>query len=135
MTGSWLRRHTLELVPGETVEVEELNTTEAEALASAETESEGAAPKERLAVLAAAYATVAERKVYKDGALVFTDARNQLSFSQLQAIAALSLGTSELGEQVARFRGGAGAAEGVEAVPDGADVRVPSPRSGNGSSA
>ena len=133
MRNNWRVRTPVELAPGRTVYVEDQNALEFQAFAEALQSIEG----EGAAGLARAYAPLVYQKTYvtEDGdERVFADAADaleSLSFKQLDAIVKASTSQSLQVELAARFQDGGGEDEGVETVPDGANVRVPAARTGN----
>ena len=134
MRNNWRVRTPVELAPGRTVYVEDMTSLEFERFAEALEKVKGAGA----AGLGDAYAALVHTKAYltEDGEerafTIAEEAREALSFKQLDLIVKASTAQSLQTELTARFPDGGGEDEGVEAVPDGADVRVPAARTGNG---
>ena len=134
MRNNWRVRTPVELAPGRTVYVEDMTSLEFEKFAEALEHVKG----EGAAGLGDAYAALVHTKAFlsEDGAEAAfgsaPEAREALSFKQLDAIVKVSTAQSLQSELGARFQDGGGEDEGVETVPDGPDVRVPAARTGNG---
>jgi hypothetical protein len=133
MRNPWRVRTAVELAPGRSAFVEDMTSLEfedfADQLDKVKSSDEGVGDVyARIAALKLYISEDGDERIFQDGGA----ARDALSYRQLDLVIQTATAQSVQDALAARFRGGEGEDAGVAPVPDGADVRVPSARSGNG---
>ena len=132
MSGEYRTRVPVDVAPGRTLYVEDMNSREFEVW----TDEVAKAVESR--DVGDSYARTVAAKVFTEAEgdakpfASWEEAREALSFYQLDLLVKEAAATSVQAELAARFRNADREAPGVEVVPDGPDIRVPSARAGNG---